>query len=110
MFESIKIYQNEEIDIEALSAGLVEYGYRACRKVSEEGDFSRLGRLRGSGRLGRGWAGASGGRCLAGQVGQLLVGFHEAGVVGPQFVDYPVKLGDFHGLGRRSGGGRSGGG
>lgn len=43
MFESIKIYLNEEIDTEKLSMGLVEYGYHACKKVSEEGDFARLG-------------------------------------------------------------------
>ena len=43
MFETIKIYLNEEIDIERLLAGLVEYGYRACSRVSEEGDFARLG-------------------------------------------------------------------
>ena len=43
MFESIKIYLNEEIDVEKLSMDLVEYGYRACKRVSEEGDFSRLG-------------------------------------------------------------------
>src|SRR3989338_804807 len=43
MFETIKIYLNEEIDIERLLAGLVVYGYRACSRVSEEGDFARLG-------------------------------------------------------------------
>lgn len=43
MFETIKIYLNEEINIEKLLAGLVEYGYRASRRVSEEGDFARLG-------------------------------------------------------------------
>ncbi|OGW85820.1 MAG: transcription-repair coupling factor [Omnitrophica bacterium RIFCSPLOWO2_01_FULL_45_10] len=43
MFESIKIYLNEEIDIEKLSMQLVEYGYRLSKRVSEEGDFSRLG-------------------------------------------------------------------
>ncbi|MFA6141807.1 MAG: transcription-repair coupling factor [Candidatus Omnitrophota bacterium] len=43
MFESIKIYLKEEIDLEEISLKLVEYGYRASKKVSEEGDFSRLG-------------------------------------------------------------------
>lgn len=43
MFESIKIYLNEEIDLENISLRLVEYGYRACKRISEEGDFSRLG-------------------------------------------------------------------
>lgn len=43
MFESIKIYLNEELDVERLSASLVEYGYRYAKRVAEEGDFSRLG-------------------------------------------------------------------
>ena len=43
MFESIKIYLNEEIDSEKLSMGLVEYGYKLVKAVAEEGDFSRLG-------------------------------------------------------------------
>lgn len=43
MFESIKIYLNEEIDVEKVSAGLVEYGYHSRKRVAEEGDFSRLG-------------------------------------------------------------------
>lgn len=43
MFKSIKIYLNEGIDVEALSAALVDYGYRYSKRVSEEGDFSRLG-------------------------------------------------------------------
>jgi len=43
MFDSIKIYLNEELDVEKLSASLVEYGYRYSKRVSEEGDFSRLG-------------------------------------------------------------------
>ncbi|MFA6321046.1 MAG: transcription-repair coupling factor, partial [Candidatus Omnitrophota bacterium] len=43
MFESIKIYANEDLDIEKLSADLVSYGYRGCKRVSEEGDFARLG-------------------------------------------------------------------
>ena len=43
MFETIKIYLNEDVDIEKLLAGLVEYGYRAAKRVSEEGDFAPLG-------------------------------------------------------------------
>ncbi len=43
MFDSIKIYLNEEIDVEKLSERLVEYGYHACKRVAEEGDFARLG-------------------------------------------------------------------
>ncbi len=43
MFESIKIYPKEEIDVEGLKKRLVEYGYRAAKQVSEEGDFSSLG-------------------------------------------------------------------
>lgn len=43
MFETIKIYLKEELDFEKLSLDLVEYGYRACKRVSEEGDFARLG-------------------------------------------------------------------
>ena len=43
MFDSIKIYINEELDVEKLSLDLVNYGYRACKRVSEEGDFARLG-------------------------------------------------------------------
>ncbi len=43
MFESVKIYTGEEIDVEKLSMSLVEFGYHAARRVAEEGDFSRLG-------------------------------------------------------------------
>ncbi len=43
MFDSIKIYLNENIDVEKLSSSLVEYGYHFAKRVSLEGDFSRLG-------------------------------------------------------------------
>lgn len=43
MFDSIKIYPGEEIDVESLKGRLVEYGYRGSKAVSEEGDFSSLG-------------------------------------------------------------------
>ncbi len=43
MFDSIKICQNEEIDVEKLSSQLVDYGYHVTKRVAEEGDFSRIG-------------------------------------------------------------------
>ncbi len=43
MFEAIRIYLNEEVDLEKLALNLVEFGYHACKRVSEEGDFARLG-------------------------------------------------------------------
>jgi len=43
MFDSIKIYLNEEIDAEDLAARLVEYGYHHVKRVAEEGDFARIG-------------------------------------------------------------------
>ncbi|MDO8525472.1 MAG: transcription-repair coupling factor [Candidatus Omnitrophota bacterium] len=43
MFDSLKIYPDEELDVEKLSLNLVRYGYRACKRVGEEGDFARLG-------------------------------------------------------------------
>ncbi|MDP3791805.1 MAG: transcription-repair coupling factor [Candidatus Omnitrophota bacterium] len=43
MFDTIRIYLKEEVDLEKLSLNLVEYGYRACKRVSEEGDFALLG-------------------------------------------------------------------
>lgn len=43
MFDTLKIYLNEDADLEKLSIALVEFGYRSCKRVSEEGDFARLG-------------------------------------------------------------------
>jgi len=43
MFDSIKVYVNEELDTERLSAQLVEYGYKRVKRTTEEGDFSVLG-------------------------------------------------------------------
>ncbi len=43
MFDAIKIHLSEEIDIEKLLPRLVEFGYRSCKRVSEEGDFARIG-------------------------------------------------------------------
>jgi transcription-repair coupling factor (superfamily II helicase) len=43
MFDAIKIHLSEEIDIEKLLPRLVDFGYRSCKRVSEEGDFARMG-------------------------------------------------------------------
>lgn len=43
MFDSIKIYKGEEIDLERTCHLLVEYGYHGAKRVAEEGDFARLG-------------------------------------------------------------------
>lgn len=43
MFNSIKVYLNEEADLDGLSMKLVEYGYQAVKRVTEEGDFARIG-------------------------------------------------------------------
>jgi transcription-repair coupling factor (superfamily II helicase) len=43
MFEAIKICLHEEIDLERVIAQLVAFGYRACKRVAEVGDFARLG-------------------------------------------------------------------
>jgi len=43
MFDAIKIHLSEEIDIEKLLGRLVEFGYRSGKRVSEEGDFARMG-------------------------------------------------------------------
>jgi transcription-repair coupling factor (superfamily II helicase) len=43
MFETIRIHINEELDLEKAANDLVEYGYHVCKRVSEEGDFARLG-------------------------------------------------------------------
>lgn len=43
MFDAIKIHLNEEIDIEKLLARLVDFGYHFSKRVSEEGDFARMG-------------------------------------------------------------------
>jgi transcription-repair coupling factor (mfd) len=43
MFDAIKIHLSEDIDIEKLAARLVEFGYRFSKRVSEEGDFARMG-------------------------------------------------------------------
>jgi len=43
MFESIKFYVNETIDLEETIPLLDKYGYSRCRKVSMEGDYSLTG-------------------------------------------------------------------
>jgi len=43
MFDSIKIYLNEEIDHEEVCESLVRFGYHGVKRVAEEGDFARLG-------------------------------------------------------------------
>ncbi len=43
MFDAIKIHLSEEIDIDRLLADLVESGYHFSKRVSEEGDFARMG-------------------------------------------------------------------
>jgi transcription-repair coupling factor (superfamily II helicase) len=43
LFKSLKLYLNQEIDLERLSAELVEFGYSRQSAVAAEGDFSRRG-------------------------------------------------------------------
>ena len=43
MFESIKLYKNEKLDPEGLLADLHHYGYERVGRVSETGDYSRIG-------------------------------------------------------------------
>jgi transcription-repair coupling factor (superfamily II helicase) len=43
LFRSLKLYLNQEIDLEVLSADLVAFGYSRQSEVSAEGDFSRRG-------------------------------------------------------------------
>lgn len=43
MFESVKLYENDDADIGAVIAALDRYGYNRCRKVSIEGDYSAVG-------------------------------------------------------------------
>ncbi|MDO8662820.1 MAG: transcription-repair coupling factor [Candidatus Omnitrophota bacterium] len=45
MFKSLKIYSGQEIDLERLSSGLVEFGYKRQDAVLTEGDFSRRGAI-----------------------------------------------------------------
>jgi len=43
MFKSLKIYSGQEIDLERLLSGLVDFGYKRQDAVLSEGDFSRRG-------------------------------------------------------------------
>ncbi len=43
MFESLKLYKNESVDLDEAHARLVEFGYKRQPKVSEEGDFAQRG-------------------------------------------------------------------
>lgn len=43
MFESLKLYINEDADLGIVLAALDRYGYARCRKVSISGDYSAVG-------------------------------------------------------------------
>jgi transcription-repair coupling factor (superfamily II helicase) len=43
MFESLKLYKNEELSLNKVHGRLVDLGYRRQAKVSEEGDFAQRG-------------------------------------------------------------------
>ncbi|MCM8796805.1 MAG: transcription-repair coupling factor [Candidatus Omnitrophica bacterium] len=43
MFDSLKLYKGQEIDLEHLFAALVQFGYHRQEAVSVEGDFARRG-------------------------------------------------------------------
>ena len=45
IFDSIKLYKGEILDYDNIFRRLVEYGYRPCAKVREEGDFSKRGEI-----------------------------------------------------------------
>lgn len=43
MFESLKLYKDESVNLERVHGQLVDFGYKRQPKVSEEGDFSQRG-------------------------------------------------------------------
>ncbi|MDP2927883.1 MAG: transcription-repair coupling factor [Candidatus Omnitrophota bacterium] len=43
LFRSLKLYLNQELNLEVFSAALVDFGYGRQEQVSAEGDFSRRG-------------------------------------------------------------------
>ena len=43
MFESLKLYKNEELSLDKVHGRLVELGYQRRPKVAEEGDFAQRG-------------------------------------------------------------------
>lgn len=45
MFKSLKLYVNEDIDLDSLVTTLANFGYRRQSAVLEEGDFSRRGEV-----------------------------------------------------------------
>ncbi|MCX5699966.1 MAG: transcription-repair coupling factor [Candidatus Omnitrophica bacterium] len=45
MFKSLKIYSGLSVDLEALVANLVEFGYKRQDQISVEGDFARRGSI-----------------------------------------------------------------
>ncbi|MDD5465058.1 MAG: transcription-repair coupling factor [Candidatus Omnitrophica bacterium] len=45
LFKSLKLYPNQDINLETLSEALVDFGYRRQKMVSAEGDFSRRGSI-----------------------------------------------------------------
>ncbi|MFH0772225.1 MAG: CarD family transcriptional regulator [Candidatus Omnitrophota bacterium] len=45
MFESLKLYKNEAVDLEQIHRELVDFGYRRQPRVGEEGDFAQRGAI-----------------------------------------------------------------
>jgi transcription-repair coupling factor (superfamily II helicase) len=45
LFDSIKLYVKETVDVDNITALLDRYGYSRCRKVSDEGDYSLVGEV-----------------------------------------------------------------
>ena len=45
MFDSLKLYINETVDLDQVVQLLDKYGYTRCRKVSTEGDYSAVGEV-----------------------------------------------------------------
>jgi len=43
LFRSLKLYLNQELDLETFSASLIDFGYTRQTQVAAEGDFSRRG-------------------------------------------------------------------
>ena len=45
MFDSLKLYINENIDLDGTIRDLDRFGYSRCRKISMEGDYSLTGEV-----------------------------------------------------------------
>ena len=43
MFDSLKLYINETVDLDGIARSLDRYDYSRCRKISVEGDYSLVG-------------------------------------------------------------------